>query len=77
MSVEVIPELAVVWTKPDDWQVDLADPLRGVKRSAGDKRGEVFTAGFCDGSVQIISNNIDPTAFKGLLTRAGGEAVSR
>jgi hypothetical protein len=73
MSVEVIPELAVVWTKPDDWEVDLSDPLRGVKRGADDKRGGVFTAGFCDGSVRVISGSIDPTAFKALLTRAGDD----
>jgi hypothetical protein len=77
MIVEVIPELAVVWTKPDDWEVDLADPLRGVKRGANDKRGGIFTAAWCDGSVQVIQSNIDPTALKGMLTRAGEEVISR
>jgi hypothetical protein len=72
LVVEVVPERAVVWTKPDDWEVDFGDPLRGVKRS--DRT--VFTAAFCDGSVRMMSDDIDETLFKGLLTRAGGEAVN-
>lgn len=75
MTVEVIPELAVIWTKPDDWQVDLGDPLRGVKRNADDGRGQVFTAGWCDGSVRMVATTIDSAAFKALLTIAGGEVV--
>jgi hypothetical protein len=75
MAVEVIPELAVVWTKPDDWAVDLDDPLRGVKRRENERRGKVFAAAWCDGSVRVISNNIDPATFKGMLTRAGQEPV--
>jgi hypothetical protein len=75
MTVEVIPELAVIWTKPNDWQVDLGDPLRGVKRNADDGRGQVFTAGWCDGSVRMVATTIDSAAFKALLTIAGGEVV--
>lgn len=77
LAVEVVAERAVPWTKPEDWEVDLADPLRGVRRPEGEKRGGVFTAAYCDGSVRVIHSNIDPTAFKGLLTIAGDEAVSQ
>lgn len=71
LAVEVAPEKAVVWTKPDDWQVDLSDPLAGVKRE--DREG--FIAAFSDGSVHFLSNQLDPETLRGLLTPAGGEIV--
>jgi hypothetical protein len=72
MVVEVAPERAVVWTKPDDWEVDLKDPLRGVKRSDRDW----FTTAWCDGSGRILSNSIDAEAFRKLLTPSGKEVVN-
>jgi prepilin-type processing-associated H-X9-DG protein len=69
LVVEVVPERAVVWTKPDDWSVDLSDPLDGVKR--GD-RG-FFTAAFCDGHVRTIQNSIEPATLKAMLTRAAAD----
>jgi hypothetical protein len=74
LAVEVVPEQAVIWTKPDDWQVDFKDPLRGVKRS--DTR-TFFTVAQCDGSVRIIRNEIEPAEWAKLLTRAGKEIVDR
>lgn len=71
LTVEVVPERAVVWTKPADWEVDLADALKGVKRD--DREG--FVAGWCDGSVRYLSNEIDPAVLKKLLTPAGGEVI--
>ncbi|WP_428307495.1 DUF1559 domain-containing protein [Lacipirellula sp.] len=71
MTVEVVPERAVVWTKPDDWEVDLAHALAGVKRNDRER----FVAGWCDGSVRYLSNEIDPAVLKKLLTYAGGEVV--
>ena len=73
LAVEVAPERAVVWTKPDDWQVDLSDPLRGVKRADRD----FFTALLADGSVQTLQNSTPPEKMRALLTRAGGEPASR
>ena len=73
MLVEVIPERAVTWTQPEDWEVDLNKPLRGVKRS--DR--ETFAAAFADGSVRVLSNDVSKKAFKGLLTLAGEEVVER
>jgi len=71
--VSVTPERAVVWTKPDDWEVDLANPLRGVKGADG----EGFIAGYADGSVHFIANDIDPEKLAALLTADGGEVVSQ
>jgi prepilin-type processing-associated H-X9-DG protein len=69
--VEVVPERAVVWTKPEDWDVQLSQPLQGVQRT--DRSG--FTAVFCDGHVRYLTNDIDPQQLAAVLTRAGGERV--
>ena len=71
LAVEVVPDRAVIWTKPDDWKVDWTDPLDGVRRTDG----RPFTAIRCDGSAHIISNDIDPDAWAKLLTATGGEVV--
>jgi hypothetical protein len=70
--IDAVPELAVVWTKPDDWEVDLKDPLRGVKRTNGDG----FVTGYADGSVRILQNDIDPKKLAAMITATGGEAVA-
>lgn len=71
MLVEVAPENAVIWTKPDDWEVDFADPWKGLHRSDRDW----FTAGFWDGHVSIIPQSFSVKGLSGLLTPAGGEIV--
>ena len=71
LFVEVIPARAVVWTKPEDWNVNLDNPLQGVKRM--DRSGFVTT--FADGHVVYISNDIDAQILRAMLTRAGGEPV--
>jgi hypothetical protein len=70
--VEVVPENAVVWTKPEDWKVDFDDPTKGVARDDRD----VITALFCDGSVRTLHKNFDAAMFKALLTRNGKESIS-
>jgi hypothetical protein len=68
LVVEVVPERAVEWTKPADWEVDMQNPLVGVKRTDRDR----FVTGWADGHAEAIQNDIDPQDFRGLLTRAGG-----
>jgi hypothetical protein len=75
LVVEVTPDQAVEWTKPADWEVDLGDPLKGVRRGPGERRGDVFAAAFCDGSVRMLSNAIDASVLKSLLTIAGKETI--
>jgi hypothetical protein len=75
LALEVTPANAVVWTKPDDWEVDLDDPLRGVKRDVDEPRGEAFAAAFADGSCRMISNNVEPKSFAAMLTRAAGDVA--
>jgi hypothetical protein len=70
LVVEVVPERAVPWTKPADWEVDLKNSLKGIKREDRD----FFTIAFADGSVHVIHiNGTDAKTVRARLTRAGGE----
>ncbi len=69
LVVEAKPDMAVIWTKPDDLEVDLDNPLRGL--AAGK---EIFNAVFCDGHVETFTGETNPVTVKALMTRDGGEA---
>jgi hypothetical protein len=71
--VEVAPEHAVIWTRPADWEVDFNEPLRVVKRPGQDG----FAVALADGSVQFHANAVERDKFAKMLTRAGGEDLSR
>ncbi|MGA2058984.1 MAG: DUF1559 domain-containing protein [Thermoguttaceae bacterium] len=69
--VEAADEKAVIWTKPDDFEIDNQNPMKGL---AGLHPG-VILAAFADGSVHTLSATIDPEVLRGLFSRNGGEAV--
>ncbi|MGQ9821071.1 MAG: DUF1559 domain-containing protein [Thermogutta sp.] len=71
MLVEVDPDRAVVWTKPEDLPFDPANPLDGL----GNAHPGGFNALFCDGSVRFISAVIDETLFRYLAEIADGESI--
>jgi len=72
MLVEADDQHAVVWTKPDDLDVDLAKPLTGLAiRPPGG-----FLVLMADGSVHFLRAGIKPATLAALFTRAGGEIVS-
>ncbi len=74
LTVEVPPERAVVWTRPDDWEVDLEKPLEGLIAEGR----TTATVGYSDGSVQTLDlDKINPETLRALLTRAGKEVVPR
>ena len=73
MVVEVNDDAAVPWSKPADLEIDMADPMARL----GKARQGGFNLAMADGAVRFVSQNIDVTLFKALLTRAGGEAVPR
>lgn len=56
MVVNVTPERAVIWTKPDDLAVNEATPLNGL---ISDNR-KTFQTVFCDARVRVIDDTIDP-----------------
>jgi type II secretory pathway pseudopilin PulG len=70
--VQVNDDRAAPWTKPDDWEMDSQNPLAGL---SGSMHPGIFIAGYADGSVRNISEGIDPTVFKALLTIGGGEKI--
>jgi hypothetical protein len=71
MVVEVSDDQAVVWTKPDDFEPDAENPLKGV---VGLRRGK-FLMLFGDASVQALSESLDKETVRAIYTRAGGEVV--
>ena len=71
MIVEVDPELAVEWTKPQDYECDPKNPLDGL--------GHVQVGGFlialCDGSTRFVANSLDPEVWKNLTQMDDGNSV--
>jgi len=71
--VEAMPEKAVPWTKPEDVEFDPEQPLAGVGNPF--RAGGMFAVGMLDGSVRMISPDVDPGLFKAVVTPDGGEQV--
>ncbi len=73
LIVEAPADRAVPWTKPEDWEVDMAHPKRGLERTDRDR----FIAAYCDGSVSVIPVSVDEKTLRENLTRDGGEVTER
>jgi hypothetical protein len=71
LIVEVGPDKAVVWTKPDDLTFDPQQPLAGLGTIAADG----FAAAFCDGHAQRIRKDVDADTFRRLILRNDGEPI--
>lgn len=71
MLVEVNPDRAVIWTKPEDFPFDPENPLDGL----GNAHPGGFNVLFCDGSVRFISETIDPEVFRRMATIADGKPL--
>ncbi len=71
MVAEVHQDHAVPWTKPEDLEVDMDDPIAQM--------GHIHQGGFhvtlADGAVVFITHSIEQGLFKALLTRAGKEPI--
>lgn len=72
IAVEADPSEAVIWTKPDDWEFDPDQPMRGL----GNLRPGIFSALFVDGSVHMISKEVDLDVLRAIMTASGGEVVN-
>lgn len=71
--VEAPAAAAVIWTRPDDFDVDLAFPMKSLM--PGDEKG--LTAARYDGSVQLLKRDkLTDQLLKALLTHAGGEVAN-
>jgi len=62
----------VIWTKPEDWNLNPDAPLQGP----GNFRPSGFIVLLSDGGVKFILITIDSDLLRGLMTINGGEAVS-
>ena len=62
----------IPWTKPEDIEIDEVP----TKQLGGWHAGDIFIAGFADGSVRVISNSVDPTALKRMFDRADGQRIN-
>ncbi len=72
LTLEVPDASAVIWTKPDDFEYDEKNPLKGLVGL----RPNVFLAGFADGSVRFFAATIDLGVLRALFTRDGGEGIN-
>jgi len=72
MVVEADDEVAVIWTKPDDYEYDPKNPAKSL---GGLRDDGVFIALFCDCHVQVLSKYLDPKLLNAVFTRSGGEHV--
>jgi hypothetical protein len=71
--VEVIPDRAVIWTKPDDLQVDLKKPHEGLVSKNRDR----FTVALVDGSTHAVSANVSAATLRAAFTRGAGDLLGK
>jgi hypothetical protein len=72
MTVEASDAKAVIWTRPDDFDYDQPDPLRGLVGLWPDG----FLVGLADGSARFAPSSIDPAVLKALFRRNAGKKAS-
>lgn len=70
MIVEADDDQAVVWTEPKDWLYDPSNPKRGLGKM---RRGNVMTL-MADGSVRLISTNVDEQVLREYFQRNDHQA---
>jgi hypothetical protein len=60
-----------IWTKPDDFEYDPDDPLKGLEgvRESG------FLAVFADGHTLLITPDIDPEMLRRMFNKSDGQPV--
>jgi hypothetical protein len=71
--VEACDQMAVIWTKPDDFVPDTDNPARGLVGLYN----RVFHALFCDGHIRTLDEGIDKQTLRALFTRNGSESIPR
>jgi hypothetical protein len=71
MLVEAAEANAVIWTKPDDLEIDLKQPKKGLL----DPDSASFLAGFADGSVHRIPKKIEDKMLLYMFWRSDGNVI--
>ena len=69
MIMEVNPDAAVTWTKPEDWEFDPDHPMQSLGRA---RWGSILVA-MMNGDIYQLPITMDSNEFKALITCNGGE----
>jgi hypothetical protein len=69
LAVEADPAKAVIWTKPDDLEIDSETPVAGL----GHVRPGAFLAVFCDASARAIRSDVAPETLRRLFDPRDGK----
>jgi hypothetical protein len=67
--VEATDDRAVIWTKPDDLEINPERPAQGLESRSGNG----YLVAVCDGSIQKLNPKIDNAALAAAFTRSGRE----
>ena len=73
MLVRSTPEAAVLWTKPDDLNIDLSSPAKGI--FSEEQTSTIIV--LADSYARWISNKTDKRSLRALFTVDGGEIVRK
>ena len=71
MVVEATNAQAVIWTKPDDFDINQKDPIAGL---VGLREGG-FLSAFCDGAIHSVTKTVDGQTLMNLFNRADGQRI--
>jgi hypothetical protein len=71
MLVDAADDRAVIWTKPDDLEIDPKEPQKGLAVRVGN----AFLVLLADGSVRGLPKDIDKKTLWALFTIAGNEVI--
>jgi prepilin-type processing-associated H-X9-DG protein len=72
MAAEMGDDAAVIWSKPDDWQIG---GIFDFKPLQGHHPGGTNIL-FADGSLRFVKQTISRAMLKALITRDGGEVIN-
>ena len=72
LVVEADPDHSVIWTKPDDFEVDLENPARGLASGS-----QLFNTAFADSHVETLEGSMKPQTLRAMFTRDGNEVIDR
>ena len=72
MVVQASEDKAVIWTKPDDFEIDEKNPTVGLSSLY-----RTFLAVFCDGHVEELPKDVDFDDLNSMFTRNGAEPLDR
>lgn len=73
LIVTTAPTKAVIWTKPQDWNVDAKNPWKGLAREERD----VIQAVRIDASTFVLPKTLSSENLQALITRDGEEVIPR